>query len=527
MKHFPVTRWLLHFIFITVFLYTLTYPQLCASQAPDIRGSKNKLAIGLDSSIVSLDPTDYRDRNTQVALKNMFDSLTTRDKDLKVVPQLAESWKILDDTTWEFKLRRGVKFHNGDDFTSKDVKFTLDRVTQEGALDGKTSPRKGLLASLSDVTVVDDYTVRIQTTTPWAILPLMLTLQEIVPMKYMKEVGSVGFQTKPVGTGPFQFVGKEGQDQLILARFENYYGGSPNNPPVLRAPLKYLIFRHIPENIVRIGMLQRGELDIITSISPETVGIIKMTPELVVKTSPATRSYFADINMTRPPFDDPRIRLALNYAVDMEAVVNHVLEGQGKVLPTILLQNAFAYNSSLRPYAYKTNEAKKLLSDAGYPQGFTITLHCQDADQPFANAIALFLTKVGVNCAIHVVQPGSSRNIMATRSKWHLFVTSWGNSTLDPVGILVPKFKSGGRGNYSGYSNKRVDQLLSLAEDTLDSKKRESHYKEAQEIIYKDVPMIFGYAAEEIYALGQWVKNFTPSSSGMMSMRDVSVEKGD
>ena len=238
MKHFLVTRWLLHFIFITVFLYTLAYPQLCASQAQDIRGAKNKLTIGLDSSIVSLDPTDYRDRNTQVALKNMFDSLTTRDKDLKVVPQLAESWKTLDDTTWEFKLRRGIKFHNGDEFTSKDVKFTLDRVTRDGALDGKTSPRKGLLASLSSVTVVDDYTVRIQTTKPWAILPLMLTLQEIVPMKYMMEVGSPGFQKKPVGTGPFQFVGKEDQHELILTRFENYYGGSPNNPTVQPAPLK-------------------------------------------------------------------------------------------------------------------------------------------------------------------------------------------------------------------------------------------------------------------------------------------------
>jgi peptide/nickel transport system substrate-binding protein len=106
-------------------------------------------------------------------------------------------------------------------------------------------------------------------------------------------------------------------------------------------------------------------------------------------------------------------------------------------------------------------------------------------------------------------------------------VTSWGNSTLDPVGILVPKLKTGGRGNYSGYSNERVDQLLSRAGDTLDVKKREGYYKEVQQIIHKEVPMIFGYAADEIYAYGQWVKNFTPSSSGMMDMHDVYVEKGN
>jgi peptide/nickel transport system substrate-binding protein len=527
MKFLLVKRWLLYLIFMVALTYTWSHPKPCSGQAPDLSGVKNKLTIGLDSSIQSLDPTNHRDRTTQVALKNMFDSLTTRDKDLNVVPQLAESWKPLDDTTWEFKLRRGVKFHNGDDFTSKDVKFTLDRVTREGALDGKTSPRKGLLASFSGVTIVDDFTIRIQTTKPWAILPLMLTLQEIVPMNYMKKVGSLGFQSKPVGTGPFRFVGKVGQDQLNLERFENYYGGSPNIPPVQPAPLKYLIFRHVPENVVRIGMLQRGELDIITRISPETVGILKMTPNLEVQTSPATRSYFVDINMTRPPLNDPRVRLALNYAVDMEAVVNHVLGGQGRVLPTILLPNAFGYNSSLQPYEYKIDEARKLLQDAGYPKTSSITIQCADVYQPFANAIALFLTRLGLSHTIEVVRPGGGRNIIANRSKWHLFVTSWGNSTLDPVGILVPKLKTGDRGNYSGYSNERVDQLLSLAGDTLDVKNREGYYKEVQQIIHQDVPMIFGYAADEIYALGEWVKNFTPSSSGMMNMHDVYVEKGN
>jgi len=165
---------------------------------------------------------------------------------MKVVPQLAESWTALNDATWEFKLRREVRFHNGDAFTAEDVKFTLERVIKEGAMDDKTSPRKGLFGPISAVKVIDDYTVQIETEKPWTIMPLMLTLQEIVPKKYMKSVGPERFQINPIGTGPFRFVSSEEKELLILERFEDYYGGSPENPPVQKAPKKYLIFKTVP-----------------------------------------------------------------------------------------------------------------------------------------------------------------------------------------------------------------------------------------------------------------------------------------
>lgn len=190
------------FIITVVFLSFWIGAEPCSGQS---------LTIGISSPIVTMDPTNHRDRITQVVLKNMFDSLTTWNLDMKVVPQLAESWKALDDTTWEFKLRRGVKFHNGDDFTAEDVKFTLDRVIKEEAIDGKTSPRKPLFEPLSAVKIIDKYTVQLETEKPWAILPLMLTLQEIVPKKYMLKVGSRGFQLNPIGTGPFGFVRAEGK----------------------------------------------------------------------------------------------------------------------------------------------------------------------------------------------------------------------------------------------------------------------------------------------------------------------------
>lgn len=516
-------RLLYYFMTIVMFLSSWIIAKPCSGKTVSIKDEKNRLVICIPSPIVSLDPTKYRDRNTQIALKNMFDSLTTRDANMKVVPQLAESWKILDDTTWEFRLRRGVKFHNGDDFTAEDVKFTLERVVKEGALDGKTSPRKSLLGPLSRVKIIDERTVQVETEKPWPILPLMLTLQEILPERYMKAVGSQGFLRNPIGTGPFRFVRAGGRELLIFERFEDYYGGSPEILPVQVAPLKHLIFKAVLVKAERIAMLKKGECDIITHVPPEAVPILQATPGIKVLSCPATRSYFAEINSIKPPFNDRRIRLAMNYAVDMQAVVDHVLQGHGKALPTVLLPNAFAYNSSLKPYTYNRELVRKLLEDSGFPEGRSVTINCIKNDRNFANIIAAFLTRVGVKSAINIVDHRRPE-ACGKNAKWDIFVGSWGNSTLDPVGILVPKFSTGARGNFSKYSNEEVDELFSLAEDTLNPQLRENYYKKVQEIIYKYVPMIFGYAAEEFYAVRERVKNFMPSSSGMMNMHDVYIK---
>jgi len=512
-------------VFVGIICSTWAVTQPCSPNPPTIGAEENRLTIVIPSPVVSLDPTNYRDRNTQIVLKNMFDSLTTRDGTMTVVPQLAESWRALSDTVWEFRLRRGVTFHTGDALTAADVKFTLDRVTQEGALDGKTSPRKALLGSIAAVRVRDAYTVHIETQNPWATLPLMLTLQEIVPKKYMESAGSKGFQTKPVGTGPFRFVEARNDGLLVLERFDAYYGGSPENPPVQTAPLDYLMFRAVPESIERIAMLKRGECDIITHVPPESIPILEAVPDIEVVSCPATRSYFAEMNCIKKPFDDPRVRRAMMHAVDMVAVTDHILLGRGTILPTVLLPNAFAYNDSLEPYPYDPELARELLVEAGFSEGLSIVINCTESHRQFANVIAIFLARVGVKSRIDIVDsrnPGTRRR----GSAWDILVTSWGNSTLDPVGILVPKFRTNGRGNYSNYSNEDVDLFLSEAEGTLDAEIRKDYYQRIQEIIYHDAPMIFGYAPEEHYGVRRKVRNFRPSPTGMMNIHDVYIENG-
>ena len=470
-----------------------------------------------------MDPANHRSRITQIVLKNIFDSLTARDHSNRIVPQLARSWRLIDDTQWEIELRRGVRFHDGTELSAADVRFSLNRVIQEGALDGRTSPRRELLAAISDVRVIDPYTVRIRTLYPWPDLPLMLSLQEIVPAVYLRTVGCRGFETHPVGTGPFRFVSGDKGHSIVLERFEDYYGGSPERPPVQTAPLKQLVFQVVPSLLDQVAMLKTGRCDLIFNLPPASVSILEMVPGLRVLKGPATKSYFAEINCLRPPLNDRRVRQALNFAVDIQAIVRHKLQGHGKALSTVLLPDAFGYDAGLGPYPYDPSAARRLLNAAGYPDDHPLTIYCNHEDLILADSIALFLTKLGLRTRT-VTQSALRPQIVGRDAPWDIFVGSWGNSTLDPAGILPPKFGSNGTGNFSGYASPALDSLLQEAQRTMDRERRIRLYHRIQKMIFDDAPMIFGYAQDEYYGVAGRVKNFTPSPTGMMEMHDVYVD---
>ncbi len=485
--------------------------------------ANNRLVVCLPVGVESFDPANHRSRITQIVLKNIFDSLTTRDHANRIVPQLAESWRLIDDTQWEFKLRRGVRFHNGDELSADDVQFSLNRVIQEGALDGRTSPRRSLLAAISEVRVEDQYTVHIKTRYPWPNLPLMLSLQEIVPADYLRKVGCRGFEAHPVGTGPFRLSGNDRGRIVALERFEDYYGGSPERPPVQAAPLKQLIFKVVPSLLDQVAMLKTGGCDLIFNLPPASISILEMVPGLRVLKGPPTKSYFAEINCLRPPLNDRRVRQAFNFAVDIQTIVRHKLQGHGKVLSTVLLPNAFGYDDRLLPYPYDTSAARHLLIAAGYPDDRPLTIYCNPEDLMFADSIALFLTKLGLRTRM-VTQSALRPQSFGKDAPWDIFVGSWGNSTLDPAGILPPKFESNGTGNFSGFASPTLDGLLHEAQLTMDRDRRTQLYHRIQQIIFDDAPMIFGYAQDEYYGVAGRVKNFTPSPTGMMEMHDVYVD---
>ena len=196
------------------------------------------LVVGLAQTILTLDPANHRDRVTETVIRNIYDGLVTRTPDGKVVPEIAESWENPEPTIWEFKIREGVKFHDGSTLTVEDVKFTFDRIIKENAMEGETSPRQGLLGPLKEVEIVDEH-CPLYLEEPWPILLAMLPHQQIVSKAYVEEVGS-DIATRPMGTGPFKFVEGSIDERIVLERFEDYYGGSPDIPPVRPAPARGL-----------------------------------------------------------------------------------------------------------------------------------------------------------------------------------------------------------------------------------------------------------------------------------------------
>ncbi len=212
---------------------------------PTVRLAAKELRVGYSADIVTLDPANHRSRVTESVIHNMYDAVLTRAVDMKVVPELAESFRQLDATTYEARLRPGIRFHDGSTLTAEDVKFTFDRPTEDGAMEGETSPRKSLVGPLAETNVVHPLTVRFRLAAPWPVFPAYLPFNEVVSKTYVEKVGSDGMATRPMGTGPFRLVEWRKGDSVILERFPDYYGGASDIPPIGPARVERVIFKII------------------------------------------------------------------------------------------------------------------------------------------------------------------------------------------------------------------------------------------------------------------------------------------
>jgi len=328
--------------------------------AASVQGG-NAMVIGMRTDqIITFDPAMYRDRDTEAVLRNMFDSLVTHTPSGDVVPQLATSWTKVDDKTYDFTLHSGVTFQNGDPLTADDVVYTFHRILTPGAVNGDTSPRAGLLGPIDHVEKIDATHVRFVYKDPF---PESLLLQalvhfQIVPMAYMEKVGVEGFKKAPIGSGPFQFERGSLDSQIVLKRFDNYWAGP--------AKLSQVVFRMMPEPSTRVAALLSGEVQIIQAVPPDLVPRLQSAPNIDVKTAEGTRAYQIELNNKLAPFNDVRVRQALNLAVDWNSILKNIYHGYAERLPTAFLPSGFGYDSSLQPYPYDPARAKELLLQAGY-----------------------------------------------------------------------------------------------------------------------------------------------------------------
>jgi peptide/nickel transport system substrate-binding protein len=442
----------------------------------------------------------------------------------------------------QIELKQGVKFHNGAEMTADDVVFTFNRVIQEDAIDypeAHTSPRKGLIAPLESIEKTGDYSVVMKFNAPWPPAMQMLVHQQIVPKAYLEEVGTQGFLERPIGTGPFKFVSaSNGLDEVIMERFDDYHGGAADLEPVGVTCVDQVVFRAIPEASTRVAALLAGEVHIIQAVPLDMIDTLDANPDVQVKTAPGTQPKWIELNVNKPPFDDVRVRQALNYVIDKDLLIEEIFGGRAVALPGALSPYNNFVNKGLQPYPYDLDKAMALFEEAGWQdsdgdgyldkdgQTLSFTIDTLEAWRPLAEAVGNLLQSAGIDANVRfweysVVQP----QLLAGDRMAYL--DDWGDSAFDPVGHFEAKwhgFVEGepyGRGNFSGYNNERVNELTKLGEVTVDASERQAYYDEAQQIVYDEAPAIFLILPEEAEAASIKVQNWSPASDSRINLHDV------
>lgn len=509
---------------------------------PTSAPGRQTIIVALSQGPDTLDPADHRSRQSETVIRNMFDGLLTRDTTSGVHLELAEEVNWLDETTLEFKLRQGVMFHNGVEMTADDVVYTFNRIIQENMIEypeAHTSPRKGLIAPLQSIEKTGDYSVVMHFSAPWPPAMQLIVHQQIVPQGYLDEVGTQGFIENPIGTGPFKFVSAQpGLEEVVLERFDDYYGGAPDLTPAGTACVSGALFRVIPEASTRVAALLAGEVDIIQAVPAELIETLSQTPGIQVKTAAGTQPKWMEMNVSKPPFNDLNVRLAMNYAVDKDLIIEAIYGGRAVALPGPLSPyNNFA-NKSLTPYPYDPDKALELLAEAGWSdsngdglldkggQTFSFTLDTLEEWRPLAEALADMYRNIGMDVSVRFWEYSVVRPQLLAGERL-AYLDDWGDSAFDPVGHFEAKWhgytegSTYGRANFSTYNNESVNELIMLGETTADLAERQTIYDEAQQIVYDEAPAVFLVLPDEAEAASVRVQNWSPAADSRINLHDV------
>jgi peptide/nickel transport system substrate-binding protein len=488
-------------LFVLVML--LAPPVVGEAQTKD-----DTVVYAIQSDMQNWDPPNSVLRESIILGYHVFDHLAARDlKAGKVGPSLATSWRTLDDTTWEVKLRQGVKFHDGSPFTARDVKATFDRVLNPEL---KLTAR-GNHAKIKSVEVVDDYTARFKTDGPYPLFVERLTAQVMQSEKVIKDKGHEWMQENPVGTGPYKLVKWNKKQDHLLVRNDDYWGPKP--------AFKYVRVRIIPEQATQIAELISGGVDVIKAVPPDQMDVINKSGGARTSTSPILRTAMLQLDQAgrtgKNPFQDRRVRQAANLAVDMDAIIKHVLNGLGDRTATTINPMAFGFDPSVKPYRTDPAAAKKLLTEAGYPNGVEVGFLqtgpiVEPALSQTSEAITADLAKVGLRTRKRYIgEIGPFVNLVRDGKAEPMFEWSWGYySVFDADAILFDVMKCGEP--YSYYCNKELDDLILQGRSTLDAKKRTEIYTKAQRLLLDDAAYLYKWGLRGVWGISNRVDYEAP-----------------
>jgi peptide/nickel transport system substrate-binding protein len=461
-------------------------------------GAESVLKVGLATEPASLDPQYSTTGATQQASQQIFETIVGRDRFLQPAPGLALSWTQVDPLTWEIKLRKGVKFHNGKDFTAEDVVFSVKRIP---LVPDSPSSYKRNVAAIKDVVAVNPTTVRFLLKTPSPQLPLDLSFIYVLPSTTPAEATLDDFNKGKyvIGTGPFKLVEWVRGDRLVVEKNAAYWGK--------KSSFDKVIFRPIISDPSRVATLLAGDVDIIDQVSPVDQERLRQDPRVSLLSMPAATMMYIhmDTNRDKSPFvkakdgnpleknplKDLRVRQALSLAINRTALVERVLSGAAEPTGAFVPKGMVGWASDIKPDAYDPEKAKKLLAEAGYPNGFSLTLHGPNDrylnDEQVAQTIGQFFARVGIDMKVQAL-PYSVFGTAATNLEYSIFLMGFGNTTGDAArgmtAVLATFDKTSGNGanNRGRYSNPKFDELIKEASLATNAKKRDGFLQEAARV---------------------------------------------
>jgi peptide/nickel transport system substrate-binding protein len=484
-------------------------PQAVASLAQAQTTQKRELVVAQGGDISKFDPHFSTSSNDIRWSFNVFDNLTARRPDGSLYSGLAEEVKLQTQTQWVFKLRQGVKFHNGDPFTSADVKFSLERTYDPNA---KTMVAT-VFTTIDKIEAPDPHTVVINTKKPDPLLAARLAFYggQIVPKKYLESVGNDGFNAKPVGTGPVRFVSWIKDDKLTLEANPEYFGGKPD--------FDRLMVRAIPETSPRVAALLKGEVDIITQLPPDQGQRVNGNGSTRVAGALYGGLYVLAVNSKRPPLDNPLVKQALSLAIDRNLIVKELWKGRGIVPNGPIAKGDNHYDPKLVPLAYNPGEAKERLKRAGY-KGEEIFIETTVAyvaqDKAMSEAIASMWKDVGVNVKVEVIEFSVRAQKNREKSFKGVFWSDPTSTLGDPDGMMWRLLGPGGPQDY--WREARFDELGNAARFSVDEKFRGDAYRDMTRIFLDHFPWLPVIQPYEDYGLQKYV-DFTPNPNQQFEIR--------
>ncbi|KFW99121.1 glutathione ABC transporter substrate-binding protein [Pectobacterium carotovorum subsp. carotovorum] len=448
--------------------------------------------IAVGSTFTSLDPYDANDSLSQTVAKSFYQGLFGFDKDMKLVNVLADSYDVSPDgLTYTVKLHPGVKFHDGSAFNAAAVKVNLDRASNP---DNRLK-RYNLFKMIDKTEAVDDLTVKITLKTPFSAFvnnlahPAAVMISPAALKQYGKDIGF-----HPVGTGPYRFVAWNQTDFVKVEKFNGYWkAGLPK--------LDSITWRPVVDNNTRAALLQTGEAQFAYPIPFEQAKVLEKNDKLALVASPSILHRYISMNVTQKPFDNPKVREALNYAINKEALIKVAFSGYATPAEGPL-PSSIDYSVKYHPWPYDPAKARELLKEAGYPDGFTTTLwssHNHSTAQKVLQFTQQQLAQVGVKVQVTAMDAGQraaeveGKGVKETGVR--LFYTGWSASTGEADWALSPLFATASwppaQFNTAFYSNPQVDADLANALKTTDRTEKQKLYKDAQDKIWADAPWIF------------------------------------